>query len=341
MSEMRVVFRVDGSREIGLGHIMRCLNVARYLDRIPVVFAVTENDDVRKVLEKTDFRDVVKWISSDADDVKAFADILDDLDPKIVVTDIDLRGRVDKYMSVVYPRPHVSLHEHNYSLLVGDKVIAPTVKPLKIADSGTRDVTHFTGPDYILLPPDIIERRDNSPEPKFPPRKIVAGLGGGDPSRLTPKVASAIRGCNMPRISWKIVLGPASGYDRWEMAREFPGGIEFIPGGELSRDEFLDLLASADLAIVNGGTTLYESLALGRPSLAVPQNDFEKDVVETLSESGAVTGLMEQDKVTLLETLTSLINDRQRLESTAQIGRKLIDGKGSERVAELIISHLK
>jgi len=341
MSEIRVAFRVDGSRDLGLGHIMRCLNVARALADIPLGFAVRDDTNVRDVLEKTEFRSRVTWIDPNADDIPVFGTYLDEAEPQVVVTDIDLRGRVDEYLSVIYPHSaHVSLHEHNYPLLAGDKVIAPTIRPLEPAPGATPGLTHYIGPDYILLPPDIIEIRELASAPAFPIKTVVVSLGGGDPFRLTPKVASAIRACNMPLISWKVILGSASGYDRNEIATEFPGIIDFIQGEKLSRDGFLNLLASADLAIVNGGTTLYETLTLGCPSLAIPQNEFEQAVIEILSESGAVTGVPVTDHVTILDKLSTLIEDRSRLENLAVTGMALIDGRGSIRVADLIRSHL-
>jgi hypothetical protein len=58
----------------------------------------------------------------------------------------ELAGRVGEYFAQV-PRGvlKVSLHEHNYTILSGDIVIAPTVRPLAVAIGGSAGLMHFSG----------------------------------------------------------------------------------------------------------------------------------------------------------------------------------------------------
>ncbi len=349
MGKGGIIFRVDGSRELGLGHVVRCLSIASALkiepgenaEIFPINFVICDNPGARNVIDVSEFRDNVSWIPRDSDELSSFSTILDELQPRVVVTDIDLRGRVDEYLEIIHPRPaHISLHEHNYPILQGDRVIAPTIHPLEMAIGGTPGVTHFTGPEYLILSPDILELQKNAPALNDPPLKVLVTMGGGDPSKLTPIVLGSIRAYNNPMIDWTVVLGPASGYDKSDFMREFPARVEYIEGKDLPRSEFLERLADTDVVITNGGTTLYESLALGRPTIALPQNDFEEDIINILVKDGACVTPAEKSSANLLETRNDFLENAELRKKISEKGMKLIDGRGVMRVARLILEFM-
>jgi spore coat polysaccharide biosynthesis predicted glycosyltransferase SpsG len=258
-----------------------------------------------------------------------------------VVTDIDLTGRAEKYVGSIHPGPvHVSLHEHNYPILSGDIIVAPTIRPMKTGPGGKVGVTHFNGREYILLPREIGDLRANAGEFRSDPLDGVITLGGGDPSGLTHNVLSALRALNYPKIKWKVVLGPASSYSVPEMMIAYPEFREFINGAKLGRKDFLQLLASSDVIVTNGGTTLYESLALGKPCLAIPQNEFEADVVRRLSDMHACTGTSDATRTGILVRLEEFLDSADERMKTAERAGGIIDGEGCKRVAELILGRI-
>jgi spore coat polysaccharide biosynthesis predicted glycosyltransferase SpsG len=327
-----VIFRADGSHTLGMGHVVRSLSLAdalrAELDRIgkplPICFVTKHDPGVEKVLGQSGFN--VEYVDGA---LASFRLIVDEISPRAVVADIDLRGRVPEYLSVIYPRSiNVSLHEHNYPILSGDIVVAPTVRPLPMGPGGTLGVTHFIGAEYVLLSPDIPMRRKSLAPLSRDAHTGFISLGGADPNRLTPKMLEAVRACGDKGIEWDVVLGPASGYNADKLAKENPSPFCFHAGSELGHKGFLDLLASSDIVITNGGTTLYESLALGRPTIAIPQNEFEEAVIEQMSAIGACLKA---------EGDSWLIDSGKRL-AIAEKGGSLIDGNGCERVARLITS---
>ncbi len=348
MGEGGVIFRADGSKELGMGHVVRSLSLASTLvaelqergREIPIEFVVREDAGSQRVLKGSPFINRVRWITQDARDIDSMAQIVGELSPAVVVTDIDLRGRVEEYQAAIFPSAHVSLHEHNYEILAADRVIAPTVRPLTICPDGALGVTHFAGSEYILLSDEISKLRHIAQSPGDPPRKVLVTMGGGDPAGLTRKVLGAIRGYNDPKVVWTVVLGPASGYDKWEFAREFPMKVEYVEGAELPHGEFLQRIAGADAVITNGATTLYEALALGRPSMAVPQNEFESDVVRILAEKGACLAPVDVTPVGIMEMINRFLSDGALRASVASKGTELIDGQGVRRVATMILELL-
>ena len=335
-----ILFRVDGSHVLGMGHVIRCLSLATALKSsidnrslsLPIYFATRHDPAVLIVLGQSPFSNNVRIVSPGNEEIESFHAILNELRPRVVITDIDLRGRVSYYSSVIYPGAlSVSIHEHNYRLLSGDIVIAPTVRPLDIAPGGTIGVTHFNGPEYILLSPDIPIRRNTAPKISEKLDLGFVSFGGSDPNRLTIGFLDYLIGKQFP-VMWDFVLGPAGDYDAGVLNAAYKGRFRFHDGSALGRSGFLDLLGKADLVVTNGGTTLYESLAMCRPTISIAQNSFEADVVRRMVEAGACVGSWEA-----VDKLVEKPADRIRL---AKKGGTLIDGKGCERVAELVLSRL-
>lgn len=349
----RIVFRADGSKELGLGHVSRCLNLACAIEEkfresgnldnleIEVTFVIRGFREVREYLSGTVYKNSTMWLLSTGDDIPEFRNIVDVLEPSIVITDIDLTGRVNRYLEAIHPATHISLHEFNFSLLQGDRVIAPTIHPLESAPGATLGVTHFTGPDYVLLPTDIAQIQGTFCNLEGPPQSVLVTMGGSDPGNLTEKILKAIRAVNNPKIDWTVVLGPASGFDKWYFTREYPALITYLEGAEIGRDGFIDQLMENDAVITNGGTTVYEALALAKPVLAIPQNDFEKEVIRQLVEKDACMTPDETTSPSILEALNRFLDEKFSCLTLAGNGQSVIDGQGIYRVADMVLGILE
>jgi UDP-2,4-diacetamido-2,4,6-trideoxy-beta-L-altropyranose hydrolase len=341
MPDGGIIFRADGSHTLGMGHIVRCLSLAtalktglesRHLD-LPIFFVTKEDPASASVLAQSLFAENVRLIPDGRDSFESFHSIVEVLDPVVIITDIDLRGCVDDYLSIL-PSDciRVSLHEHNYGILSGDIVVAPTVRPLDIAPCGIPSVTHFIGAEYILLAPVISTLRVASPKITYILERGFISFGGADPEGLTTCLLDYLSANTIVDIKWDVVLGPASGLSASSFSTEFQNAFNFHEGIQLGREGYLELLNNADLVITNGGTTLYESLALGRPSVSIAQNEFEDAVIKQLMSLGAIEGTLQAIDVLLQNPDTRI--------ALAERGASLVDGKGCARVTELILSSL-
>ena len=347
MDKGSILFRVDGSQALGLGHLMRCLALAESLRNSleevgeggDIHFAVKREHAVRRILSSASSVDSIHWVEEGAEE-ESLKEIVRKVKPKTVITDIDLRGKVEEYLSLIYPSLSVSLHEHNYSILNGDIVVAPTVLPLPIAPQGSLGLTHFTGADYLLLSPEISEWRSRLVPPSEAPRKVFVSMGGGDPKNLT-KLVLSVAETLLFSLEWHVVIPPAGEVREAEFHSGASEVLFFIhPGWKLSRSEFFELLSSADLVVTNGGTTLYESLAMGKPTVSVPQNEFEWEVAKQLGSEGVCAGVLEASEEHLSEVLMSLLEDAGKRLEMSKAGLEKIDGEGCRRVARLIRSRM-
>ena len=101
--------------------------------------------------------------------------------------------------------------------------------------------------------------------------------------------------------------------------------------------------AASDLILArSGASTVAELAASGKPSLLVPfpqaADDHQRKNAEVLVEGGAARMLLEQDMsaAKLLETITSLLGDREKLGEMAVRARTFAHPHAAARIAEMV-----
>ncbi|MFS3915262.1 PseG/SpsG family protein [Bacillus australimaris] len=188
---------------------------------------------------------------------------------------------------------------------------------------------YFYGAPYLLLDHEISRLKDTY-EVRKECKKVVISLGGSDPRGLLLKVVSALREAGHLHIL--AVTGKASRIED-QIEDEH---IQFIR----HTDQLPARLAEADLAIVAGGMTLYEAVCIGVPSIVLSQVDHQTVTATRFAQKGACHHLGlgdlvdEKDIRCAVERLASSYFLRRSIHLN---GRTLIDGKGTERVKNILI----
>ncbi|WP_300339326.1 hypothetical protein [Accumulibacter sp.] len=98
--------------------------------------------------------------------------------------------------------------------------------------------------------------------------------------------------------------------------------------------------SSADIAIMSGGTSIYEVASCGIPMLLLPTVDNQIKQSVAWAESGAALYLGRFGEVSgaqLGETLNFLISNPRLREEMSLAGRQLVDGRGAIRVAKHVV----
>jgi spore coat polysaccharide biosynthesis predicted glycosyltransferase SpsG len=101
------------------------------------------------------------------------------------------------------------------------------------------------------------------------------------------------------------------------------------------------LMPAADVAVSAGGITMFELCCLGVPGIIVCAERFEVQTAARLDREGAVINLgfgADLEAPRLVRALNMLINDPVRRQSMSATGRRLIDGRGAERIVALLRS---
>jgi UDP-2,4-diacetamido-2,4,6-trideoxy-beta-L-altropyranose hydrolase len=115
------------------------------------------------------------------------------------------------------------------------------------------------------------------------------------------------------------------------------------PGVILHRDvdDARDLMLGADLALTGGGQTTFELAATGTPAIAVGLVDNQARNLISLKTAGALVYAGEIGDADTIDTVHGLLSElsrsRERRERMSLAGRRMVDGRGAERVADELL----
>jgi RimJ/RimL family protein N-acetyltransferase len=166
-------------------------------------------------------------------------------------------------------------------------------------------------------------------------KRVFVFCGGSDPQNLTQQAINEISHSELSDVAIDVVAGAQNtSFDR-EAALKLNSNIGIHDvGGEFAR-----IMSRADLAIGAGGTTLWERMCLGIPSIVVSIAANQNSACEKLGRDGLVKYLGAQSSLkpgairnAVIEAKTNVASFFDQIER----GQILVDGMGCERVAEVM-----
>jgi len=336
-----VIFRVDGDSEIGMGHIVRCVRVARAIAKeipVEIIFATRTPETLDAYLKEKKGFEIKSFKDESIDSILGF---YADYAPQVVVTDANQGADIDKYVRAVEKVPlHVNIHEMHFEYFPFGIVVFPSILPVKKKCACESKAEYLVGEKYLLIDPRLRTLKPTVIDGKNP-IQILVSVGGADPGMQTLKVISAAKELKIDATlaQLKIVVGPAY-VKRDSIIKAAEGLSNFTIIN--ARSSLFDLISESNFVITNAGTTAYEVLAAGRPSWLLPQNEFENEVAKLLNSKRAIIGFgingLRED---FFFQLDSFRMNPGRINQISETAQKEIDGKGVERVAEKIVSALK
>jgi UDP-2,4-diacetamido-2,4,6-trideoxy-beta-L-altropyranose hydrolase len=322
MGNKIVALRVDGGKNIGMGHIMRTMALANDLkkdEEIERVFYITKNEpSAVKKLKENDFEVITidKDLSYE-EEIEEVKEIIKKEEVNNLITDsynidqnylIEMRKIVDKLVAIhdyapfafpshVVINGNVYAEDLNYKSLYGD--------------------TEFRlGTDYLLLREEFrnlaeIEVRDRV-------QNILVTVGGYDLRNLTPKIIEALNSIDFDEIEDQyidkenlhidVVIGPS--FDNVE------GIIEQVKKSSLDISlnfnvrKMGKMMIKSDIAISSGGSTLYELAVTKTPALVLLQADNQIRVAEKVNGESVINLGYEEKIINIADGINNLIRNK-------------------------------
>lgn len=185
------------------------------------------------------------------------------------------------------------------------------------------------GPNFAILDP-VIDGLRRQQRPRAP-RQVVIALGGGSYVRgVGCDIARQIRTA-VPDAD--VLLAPGFG------AATLPA----LPAGcrWLERHALRSSLATAALAVVAGGITLYETCALGTPMVALPLTRAQASTTAAAAARGAAVDVTLDSRHDVArraaDEVAALLSEPDRARTMGIAAGRLVDGRGTDRV----MAHLR
>jgi UDP-2,4-diacetamido-2,4,6-trideoxy-beta-L-altropyranose hydrolase len=351
---MDIVIRTDSSVHIGLGHVMRCLVLARELknnghniefvtrpqhgDSIDYIrregFLVHELPQPKECLTPRNTSDYAAWLQVPVElDAEQFVSLVKGADVVIVdhyalgaVWQKEVKNRLNCKIVVIDDL----VRKHDADLII-DQTLMRTTAEYKLIN-GTSHI--LTGCDYALLNPQFIAKREQALENNSFPIKptILLSMGGIDKDNVTLQVLKVLQSQLHGKARVTVLLGSKS--PSYKKVKDFCSShVDWIEHIDFV-DNMAEIMLTHSLAIGAPGTTSWERACLGIPSIIIPLADNQRTIAKNLVTANASI-LVEKEDITrnLVSSYKALI---KHWCDFRQANLNLCDGLGVRRVVKSV-----
>lgn len=204
----------------------------------------------------------------------------------------------------------------------------------------------FLGPDYCLLAAPYSSRKPgaSSESPSSQASRaeachILLSLGGGgDLSLLESLLTALLQNEDSKHLSFDVVVGPLAknGDGLKALAQHYPS-INLVTG----QDSLYDYYVQADLFIGALGTSLYELAATRTPALTFSMSPDQHNELKDLADFGHylhLSDIAELASPICADLVLLLSQQKERLNQLIQRRHIDIDGRGAERICEVLLN---
>lgn len=322
----RVFLRADGSLDIGLGHVMRCLTLGEALATAGASVTLVSTALVSAMRIRASRCGVQVLMSPASPGSVEDAEFIARYAPDLVV--------VDGYFFT--PEFHRALDVHrirvmavddngenapeNAAVILNANPHASGAMYERQAASGAR---LLLGTDYLLIRSEVQSAAADSPDLNREPTVLVA-VGGTDVLQLTTPLVE-----RLTRSQSLTVLAPS---------------LQNPSSGERAIPEIAGMLASCRVAVIGAGSTLWEACVVGTPPVALIVADNQEAGARAAEALGAATVFDCRADVPFTAIASAV--SRLGCDGTARAnmilaGRALVDGAGASRVARSVLCQLQ
>lgn len=352
---MKVVIRADASLRIGTGHIVRCRTLARELrERGAEILFICRAHEGHQIsmLENLGFKvgvlpqpagtvaaedEYAQWLgtSQGQDAAETGANLADGRADCLVVDHYALdeawEGRMRPYASRILAIDDLANRHHDCDLLLDQNAGADS--NARYSGMLPENCRTLFGPRFALLAPEFrsLEARIRSDV-----KRVLVFFGGVDVDNITEIALDALSRSDLAHLQLDIVVGVTNPHrQRLEVkSRKRGGATVWGPQPHLA-----DLMRDADLAIGAGGTTTWERMCAGLPSIVISIAENQRHACEVLGKDDLIvyagtSGSVDVDH--LANVTAGVLRNRTQLLELSRKARQEVDGLGTVRVADEI-----
>lgn len=358
MEPLNVVIRTDASHQLGHGHVMRCLTLAMALRDFgaEVSWVCREHPGhLCDLLASKGFHvhrlafdpgattDTASGLSlgasspSDAvETIAAMLTIAAAVDWLIVdhySIDAEWETQVGGAARRVMVIDDLADRSHECHLLLDQNMVdGVATRYDELVPPGC---LRLLGPRFALLQREFAALRSTVAPRAGRVRRVLVAFGGADKHDLTRRALKALLSIARDDVAVDVALS-AGTLSRRSLS-DISDGRDNV-SVHYALPTLAPLMAAADLAIGAGGSTSWERLCLGLPSLVVTLADNQRPVAAALDAAGAIDWLGDAssvDEARIAEAVRRLLEGGLR-PAWSRRCLALVDGLGTERVVRVM-----
>jgi UDP-2,4-diacetamido-2,4,6-trideoxy-beta-L-altropyranose hydrolase len=353
---MRVVFRVDASLQMGIGHVMRCLTLAIALKEnganVEFICRKHEGNLINKIrsngfnvhelellvenkVEKTLFYSHWLDVTQQQDAKDCLSALCSDKVNLLIVDhygiDEDWQQYLQSYCDKLLVIDDLADRKHQCDILL-DQTFGRQQSDYK--DLVPASCELLLGSQFSLLRPEFAKWRQYSLERRsnLECKKLLINMGGVDANNVTELVLESLEACDMPNnIEIIVVMGEMAPH--LESVRARLNASSYRAVVKINVRNMAEIMANADIAIGASGSTTWERCCLGLPTIQIVAADNQIDIARNLASINAIK------LINNLNDLSKNIEDMMKfIGKMSLVSSSVVDGRGVTRVRRFIDS---
>ena len=327
---MRVLIITEGSKEIGFGHITRCMSLYQAFNEIniSVRFIVNGDSVIESILKNIEYQ-IFNWLKypdkffkllKKSDIIIIDSYLTDERFYKKISELGEFAVYIDDNKRIEYPKGVVI----NGSILASELNYAPQ-----------KEVKFLLGSHYIPLRREFwnVEKKEINRTVE----SVLVTFGGDDLRNMTPSILKMLIH-KYPQLIKNVVIGRGFGnITEIENLKDARTNLIYYPDA----DEMLNLMLESDIAISGGGQTLYELARVGVPTIAIGIASNQLHNLNNWQKVGFIelAGFWDDKKLyDNIKDKLELIKRRVIRLKKSRISKKYVDGMGSLRIVKYVLN---
>ena len=331
---MKIKFYTEGGKNIGFGHINRCLSLAQAFDELnyKCEFTIMGDASIQNLITYFKVK-IFDWISNQEH-------LFEELSKNDVVV-------IDSYKA-----PAILINEFsklNKNLLFFDDynrinypagyIINGALNAEQIYEVKSENIIYYLGPDYQTLRSEFWNVGINKKQSSI--KNILITFGGDDSRNLTPMVINLLNEYNPDLIKTVIVGNSFTSIEQIDLLKSEKTEIVFNP----TANKICELMSNSDLAICGAGQTLYELARVKTPVLFIGIAENQENNIKSWIDYPYFNfvGWWNSDDIIgrLRESFIQFDNNFKNIAGSIYSSKLIIDGQGSKRIVEKVMSYVR
>tara|TARA_B100000989_G_C19533146_1_gene471613 strand:- start:11958 stop:13025 length:1068 start_codon:yes stop_codon:yes gene_type:complete len=355
---MQVNFRVDSSKNIGSGHVIRCLRIANKLrdKNADCSFICKElSGNLIKLIKDQGFKvfllphEIIKSNENSSivvdklfnwkNDALQTAKILKNLQTNTLIVDhYDIDKKWEEYQKP-YCKKIMAIDDldnriHSVDIIL-DQNLFPNIQRRYL--NSNKNCKKFIGLEYAFLDPNFIKNRKLIKRQKKEVSKIFIYLGNTGSSNILRRILKVFIDNSLNKFKVEVIFtGDAEERNKIINLSKNHKFIKLLD----TQPNLADIMSSADLSIGAGGLTTWERIYLGLPSAVVTVADNQKECSEYLNSLGLIWLIGHHDQVgdnKITDDIKKLLSSENLFDFSKRCLSVNIGTKSSEVINEILV----
>ncbi|KEI97145.1 glycosyl transferase [Clostridium botulinum A2B7 92] len=282
---MKIAIRADGGSQIGMGHIMRTLVLAKELAKINDVFYICKVDAFLSSKYKAGIDKVrseeFKVLTINEDNfIKELCKVKADC---LITDTYDVN---EEYFNLTKNIFNVTgyIDDTNLYYFNVDFIINQNIGAEKLSYKVNKDTKLFLGTNYTMLREEF--RKNYKKRIRKEVQDVMITVGGADPNGITNTICNYIKDLE---LKFHIVVGASfkeENIERLVKLKNLKNNINLYFNANM-----IEIMNKCDIAISGCGSTLYELAVCGVPTLGLIIADNQEKIAYKMHQKELIYNL--------------------------------------------------